>query len=782
MNLSVLERMAREGDMSVDGLQYLLNCKGECEWLDFKEDIHIDLDLHVCNFARDVLGLKNVGGGFIVIGVKDKSWQPIGLKECLPYDSKMLRDKIRKAVGLDLDIDIVHHKIHVPNSTGLFAIIFVRSSRKRQKRRTPTIATKDCCPNESFGIRRGDIYVRKGDSTIRVSSREELEDLIDQLEEQADQDSLTQTSHVSPFAVHQGTYLLLPKGFDQFIGREKLRSNLLEAVVKDPRIWIINVHGPGGSGKTAIVNWAVYEFFHRQEFEAIIQLTAKDSVLTSFGIEIYGRTLYSLDNLLDHILWAFDEKVPSELEDKKQLVIDYLSAWRTLLVLDNMETVQDGRILNFVQSLPPNTNAKVLMTSRQKTGGWELPFPINELKADEVQEFIQIRSNEMGISIPTDTSTAEKIWAATGGLPLAIQWVLGRYRMKPDLASIVAGVGAKDSPVLEFSFRNIWKILSPDAKAILAIMTIFDDPPTLQSLCISTQFSPEKVEKSLSELSEVTLVNKVTSTVDGRVTYVALPITLAFARNQLAEMGEFEIHCRQRFQKFTEQFELQESEIYRFRSRFQQFGLETDNEKRAAILCQRGESDMFIGNVENADVLFKQARDTAPQSAYVHAMSASYELARNRIGNALTFIENACSRATKKNGALCYTIKARILDVQRDRNGRVEALAKALEYDPEDQVLRHQYGVALSRAGRPEEAISQFTKIIDAEKTKLTPSFQMLVALKTRMINLRRMSRDNELKQDVAMVNDILRKYPHLAGEAYQFDEFINNGEVKNDD
>jgi DDE superfamily endonuclease len=37
MNFSALERMAQDGDMSADALRYLLSCKGECKWLDFKE-------------------------------------------------------------------------------------------------------------------------------------------------------------------------------------------------------------------------------------------------------------------------------------------------------------------------------------------------------------------------------------------------------------------------------------------------------------------------------------------------------------------------------------------------------------------------------------------------------------------------------------------------------------------------------------------------------------------------------------------------------------------------
>ena len=117
-------------------------------------------------------------------------------------------------------------------------------------------------------------------------------------------------------------------------------------------------------------------------------------------------------------------------------------------------------------------------------------------------------------------------------------------------------------------------------------------------------------------------------------------------------MGDFELACRQRFQKFVEQMELQESELYRFRNKFEQYGLETDNEKRAAVLCQRGESEMFVGNVDAADMLFRQARELVPQSAYVYAMSASYELARNRVGSARIFPRWRAIEPTRRPG-LC---------------------------------------------------------------------------------------------------------------------------------
>jgi len=328
--------------------------------------------------------------------------------------------------------------------------------------------------------------VRRGDSTVKLSSEHDLADLLDDLEAQADQDALDTSGHISPFAIEDGTYRLLEKGFDTFIGRDALKSEVLSAVTRDPRIWIINVHGPGGVGKSALVNWVVYEFYKQRTFESIIHLTAKEAMLTPTGIVRFSRSLYSLETLLDHILNTFQETPPDDLATKRALALDILSAWRVLLVLDNMETVQDGRIIEFAQHLPAESQAKVLMTSRTRTGGWELPVSVNELNVPEVAEFMRVRVRELELQCSCDEATAKSVWQVSGGLPLALQWILGRCRIEGDLRKSLAAVGTKDSPVLEFSFRNIWAILSSDAKAALGAMTIFEEPPTLEQMTVAT--------------------------------------------------------------------------------------------------------------------------------------------------------------------------------------------------------------------------------------------------------------------------------------------------------
>src|SRR5205823_1248206 len=141
-----------------------------------------------------------------------------------------------------------------------------------------------------------------------------------------------------------------------------------------------------------------------------------------------SRSLYSLDNLLDHILDLFEEPPQESLETKRRLVRELLAAWPTLLVLDNMESVSDGRILAFLQELPPDTRAKVLLTSRQRTGGWELPITVRELGDREVREFIATKSRELDTDFPLDADVRQRVREASGGLPLAIQWMIGQYK------------------------------------------------------------------------------------------------------------------------------------------------------------------------------------------------------------------------------------------------------------------------------------------------------------------------------------------------------------------
>ncbi len=770
MNFSTLLRMARQGDLSADACRYLLSAHGECEWLDYKEQLNLSNDAQLSEFVRDVLGMKNVGGGYIVVGVRDKTWEPVGLASRLPYDTKLLREKVLKACGVQLDLDVVQHELDVAGTPQLFALILVRSTGKWSKLRNPTMVKKPFQPNIPHGLRLGEIIARRGDSTIQLTQFADLTDLLDQLKEISAQSEIETLP--SPFAIDEAGYRLLDKNFDSFIGREALRQQALDAVSRDPRIWIINVHGPGGVGKSALATWVAYTFYEQRAFEAILHLTAKETELTQEGISrLQSRTLTSLEGLLEHILdvFPFHAETPEGLDGRKKLACEYLCTFTTLLVLDNMETVGDGRILKFVQDLPPQSKAKVLLTSREKSGGWELPVPVTELvSSEEVEEFIRHKAREMSVNFPLDRDICEEVRQSSGGLPLAIQWIIGRYKREQNIRTILRDLKNPDSPVLEFSFRRIWDKQPQDAKDVLAVMTIFDDPPSPDQLAMALEWRRERIEAALGTLEEVTLVNRATQPSDGRVTFSALPITLSFARHELDKMGDLGQRSHQRMRRWDAQMELLASERAGIESVTSRFGLRTDNEQRAAIIIRRATNELSL---DDAAALYKQARDLAPQNAYVYAMSAKFEMGRGALGQALDFAREAIARANRRTGGLSYTTLADVYDYDKmDRRlDRAQALAKALEYEPNDVVTRHKYGVALSRAGQRDQAVTEFTRIIEQLRNVEPIQPTLMMALYTRALNLGWLKRRDEAARDKIYGQELIAKYPYLQSYADDF-------------
>lgn len=776
MNISRIRRLAHEGDMSVETIRYFLDCHGECEHLDFKEALNLDNDHGCAGFSRDALAMKNVGGGFMVVGVQDKTWEPIGLGSRLAQDTKQLRDKVRMCTGQEIEVDIVQHEVQLDGSRKLFALVLVRSAIKRSKLRVPTVCGVDFHPKEKWGLRRGQIFVRDGDQTKCIASAEELQQLLDDLETRYQEAELEQASSVpSPFAVEMGLYRLLPREYETFVGRVRYKSVLSEAIEGDPRLWIVNLHGPGGVGKSALASWLAYHYYQKQHFESILHLSAKDLELSvGQGICRLTPTLFSLEDFLDRILHLFshEEHCIADLQKRKEIATDVLVAFRTLLILDNMETVTDGRIMEFVRALPPS-QTKVLLTSRRRTSEWEYPIQVAEFDAAEVEQFLHVRARELGLDLPLHRSdVVGRIQEISGGLPLAIQWILGEYALSRNLDKILSRTLDPDSPLLEFSFRNSWEALDDSAQQALAVLSVFDDPPTAHAWRTALSWPLEKLERAIEALVGVTFVNERTDPKTGSVVYSALPIALTFARNELAKLGDLERQARLRYQEYKNIMDLASVETFQYESLFQKFGARTDTQKRAIILCRMAEAQMRSFGYKTADQHYKQALETDPRSVYALVSYALFKLELGNIGEAIGFMEEAAKRCTNQTGFYVYFNWARVYDATHDRGRRASCLRKALQYEPDHTVARHSLGVALSRDGQHDEALQIFDRIIEDELAKPQgPSDSLVYALKTKLITLRRAGKCDTASAFQKQALELVRSRPEVRHLAYQLEE-----------
>ncbi|NQV19461.1 MAG: putative DNA binding domain-containing protein [Armatimonadetes bacterium] len=777
MNISKIRQFAHEGNVSKETLKYLLNCYSECEHLDYKEKIELKSDHACASFGKDVVAMKNVGGGFIVVGVKDKTWEKVGIDSPMPYDSKKLIDQVRRSTGLDLVVDIIHHKVYIKEEELLFALILVRSTIKRTKLRNPSICSISFNAREKWGIRAGDRYIRKGESTVRIKTEAEMEELLDYLEMQYNQSDLEESNiEVSPFAVESGLYRLLPQGYERFIGRKDAKKKLIEAIEKDPRIWIYNLYGPGGVGKSALANWLVYNAYEKRQFESIIQLSAKERELSTTDCRVKSLTpsLLSVEDFLDNILRLFEheEMCNSSLDKRKKTVIDIMDAYTMLCVLDNMESVSDARILDFVYNLPPSTKAKVLLTSRTRTPQWEYPIQLNEFSNLEIIEFIKFRNEELMIDFPSDKVSIDKLSTLTGGLPLAIQWTLGIYNKTKDIAIALNKKSQSSSPLLEFSFRNSWDILSTTAQKAMAVFSIFDNSPTIQLWSSTLDWAIETLEKAINELELATFINRRIDVKSSKEIYTALPITILFAKQQLSNMGNLEKNSIHRYNNYIGKLELFDFATRRYDGKFKKFDAKSDHQKKAILLSIQAEDEIQNMHLEAANKFYKEALDTDPRSIYTLVSYANFKVSNGRYTKALSLIQEAQKHVTKKNGFYIYHASFKIYKEMRDDNKRIECLRKALEFDPTYNVARHELGFSLSRIGKFDEAIKEFDCIIDFELTRSNgPTKQILFAMKTKYTTLVRAKRNSEAELFLNNALELIESYESIKGHKLELAE-----------
>lgn len=162
---NLIDYLNSKEPLSDDKIEFILNYKSETTLIDNKETVNTDEQREWLNITRDIIAFANTCGGYLVFGIKDKTFEKIGIAE---KDWKQLTDpdNIHKKVNAYIQPPLTSltckHKIidnkcfvivHIPESSGNTHII-VKEGKFR-----------DRSGEDVIRLRKGEIYVRRSGST-----------------------------------------------------------------------------------------------------------------------------------------------------------------------------------------------------------------------------------------------------------------------------------------------------------------------------------------------------------------------------------------------------------------------------------------------------------------------------------------------------------------------------------------------------------------------------------------------------------------------------------------
>ncbi|MDD7835175.1 tetratricopeptide repeat protein [Paenarthrobacter sp. AB444] len=290
--------------------------------------------------------------------------------------------------------------------------------------------------------------------------------------------------------------------FDEtgFFGRqEQLRQ--IKKAIKGPYP-VISILGDGGIGKTSLALKAAYDLLDDPSisFDAIVWVTAKSTILSSNEIQ-------RIQGAIEDSLGLFDQAASilsgSENTDSEDEILSYLENFKVLLILDNLETVLDDRLRNFLLELP--LGSKVVITSRIGVGSTEYPVSLTPLGTDDASRLLRALARVRGIQqlreLPQEI--VERWVNAMSGHPAYIRWFVAGVQTGKRPEDLLTN----NALLLDFCMSNVYEYLGDNPRAVLRSMQVLPGARNQAELAYLNDFTADDIQSALLELLTTNFVS-----------------------------------------------------------------------------------------------------------------------------------------------------------------------------------------------------------------------------------------------------------------------------------
>jgi len=304
----------------------------------------------------------------------------------------------------------------------------------------------------------------------------------------------------------------LPR-LQSFFGRTDELKQIAEALDPKSRTWGVLIDGPGGQGKTTLAVRAAYDCPPGM-FERIIFLSVKDRELNENGERKLGSfILPGFLEMLNELARELENPdiVKAAENERIRLILDALDSTRTLLILDNLESLTKSdrdQLFTFVKRLPQG--CKAILTSRRRIGSSADVLVLQDLDEEAALQTLADLAKHNPLLAKTSESERRSLHAQTGGNPLLLRWTAGQLgrgscRTITDALAFLRRCPPGNDP-LEFVFGDLAKEFTVEETQVLVALTYFMLPTKVEHIATVANLSEQATETALRTLANRSLV------------------------------------------------------------------------------------------------------------------------------------------------------------------------------------------------------------------------------------------------------------------------------------
>ena len=358
----------------------------------------------------------------------------------------------------------------------------------------------------------------------------------------------------------------LPPLRSDFIGRTEEIGRVREGLAMPHPL--ISIEGIGGVGKSTLAlkvarmcqsgeinNYAIGGAGEPSDLFAARVPLRWDAIVWASAKEKLDQDL-SLDEVLDTIAGVLDYTAVRQLglKEKRSTVDRLLRTHRTLVIVDNFETVTDIRLADFLQRVPPPSKAIITTRKRQLRRLWDVPL----YGLSQTEALQKIRDYSYSLSLrgmaQADETLLQPLITMTDGNPKALEMALGYLKHRGmALDEVVRSLSLANQTVealFNDLFARAWELLSPEGRHLLMVMPFFADSTSRRALEAAADVHEWSLHMGISQLLELSLLETNEELVEERKRYWVHPLVLAFARVHLRDFPEFEASARERWMAY----------------------------------------------------------------------------------------------------------------------------------------------------------------------------------------------------------------------------------------